>query len=344
MEFQQTPLFQLNLFLALGLPGNASYFRPIFLERGFELYGISPKIITNIQTITASNVSNGLIKLKLFTNPDIMFRSSESKQIIIVECKLSRFPVASEQANQISTILTHKGNEIANYFGFTQPNLWSNIFQIAVSEANGDQTYSVIKELAKNLEDINIRTCDFGVVEIIRKKDGVFLSSINPDQRSVYFENEQVAFLDEDDDPRPLYIIPIDPSIDSGDPYGKLVLRERIRISLVEKIGSNLGFEDFSINIDDIFRSVIPVWDQWLDNNSKKNLKRLISRYINSIITNISRLGSEIYISKMMIICKGNNSIKALKIQHYLLSKEFRTGDIDLISSLQPELSGTDEW
>jgi len=342
LSFEQTPLFQLNLFLYLGIPGSNGIIRPILFERGYSIYCIAPNLTTSLTTLLQGNNASRTIKLQRSTSPDVLFTCNDNNHLLIVECKKSRFPLESDQARQVSTMLTFRGPDLANYFGFEKPENWQSLLELAVSFGHGEQTVAVTQELAERLYQSAIQASEFGVLEIVIRNDGAYLLSFRPEDGEFCFKNEKVMFLEEGEDPRPLYLIPIDPSIQSNDEYELATLRERVRASVVENIGKRLDLSHFEISQDEICRSAIPVWDKWFDRNSKRSLKTSISKYLGDVAREMKKLGLDIAVQSNMVECKNINVVVADKVKRYLTSKEFKAGFIEISHPDQMPLS--DDW
>jgi len=144
-----------------------------------------------------------------------------------------------------------------------------------------------------------------------------------------------VAKLEEGDDPRPLYLIPIDPDIGLKDElYGIRVLEERVRSSVISLIGRRLDDTRFEVHEDEIMQTAIELWGYWEHEPAKSSLLRKIARpYLRELLDGLRRLGADIKYEQRIIRFRAVTPKLAAEIRSRLISRDFARQDVALWES-----------
>jgi len=333
-DFTGAHLFQLNLLIFLTLPATDGKFSPIFWESGYQIESISPTLTLPLPLIQKAKENN--IKIKPAVSPEIVFSNNSKKLFIIVECKKTSFSIASSNSEQARTYLLLSGNLIRDSLGKSVRDNWGSVLLYLVGENHREGMIGTLKQLSAELASMGAFPIPHTVLEIKRETDGIYLrisdeeNKLNITKVKDNGSNKiKVLHLEKGDDPRPLYLIPIDPSV-GMDSYGKTVMEERTRLSVASNLGRKVGGE-FDFIIDEMLASVISVWDLWEDSNSKRKIRGWVKTYITNIL-NI--LKSNYFLNYQY--ASGAFHIESLdeenanKIRRYLESADFRKGKLEL--------------
>lgn len=338
MAFEQTPLFQLNLMIFLSRPSSSSFVRPIFYRDGFSLYLIGPRIPTALEV--RARVINAVppIPIKLAPAPDLVLAHRSNRVLFPLECKCNSFGPDTDQAHQANALLSNTGTYMADLFGLSHSNSWQAFLAYAVSSDKQCAMDATLAALTERLTSAKIKTVPYGSFGIAIHRDGVYLE---PDPNTIFpipslqqapTTGIKVVELEDGEDPRPLYLVPVDPSIDAQDKYGREVLNERLRSALASLIGSQLDESSFEISVDEVLCTAIEVWDVWDDRESKSYIRSVVTTYMREVLRQISTYGIELVLERDKVIFKHIRRNAALDVRRYLSSAAYRQGKLDLQS------------
>jgi hypothetical protein len=132
------------------------------------------------------------------------------------------------------------------------------------------------------------------------------------------------------EDPRPLYLIPLDPSIDAQDDYGRRVVQERLRAAFASVVASRLHLGGFAITWDELMTEAIQVWPLWKDRNANRNLLSQTKNYVRKILAEIGRLGVTAEPTPAGFAVTRIDVASAQRIRKYLVGTAYRRGELDL--------------
>ncbi|MBI3760708.1 MAG: hypothetical protein HY260_02460 [Chloroflexi bacterium] len=338
MPFDQTPLFQLNLMIFLAWPSAPAFVRPVLREGGFALHAIGPPIPTTLQTQARAANATPPIPLTPTPSPDLLFSKAESKTLMPMECKLSSFGPEAKQARQAAALLSCISTHLADILGLATPGNWSAMLVYAVRDGFESLMQDTLSSLTTRLNSALVETVPFGSLGIAVRSDGVYLV---PEPRaalpisalmSAPTDGVRVMPLEEGEDPRPLYLVPLDPAYQTHDDYEKRALEERVRTALASLVGSRLDQVRFEVALDDILRAAVEVWDAWADRNAKKNIRNAVRAYARQVLQQIRKLGLDINVDQDRIIFQHISPSTANEVRRYFSSAGFRQGRIDLWS------------
>lgn len=336
IRFSATPLFQLNLILWLVWPiplESEDGYKPIFREDGYVLQAIAPSLTVPLSSLTRAREKN--VSINASVSPEALLKNSPKQVLLPIECKMSSFSPNSTTCAQANALLSLSGADIARNFPLRPEDGWQSYVTYVVQNGDQDAMHSTLQDLGNVLRNAAIEVEDYGAFGIEITADGVYLQAASGSEIPVTaFSNSpdgriQVMQLKDGDDPRSLYLIPFDPSIDANDLYGKRVIEERIRIALITAIGSNLDQPEFDIEEDSIMNDALEIWSLWKDSGARSNLMRGVRQYIDQILREIRRFGIETERKQGVLSFSNISPSNALEIRRYLLSTAFRRGEIN---------------
>ena len=177
-DFEQTPLFQLNLMLWLAwypLKYETSGIRPIFREAGFDLQGIGPSIIMPLAMEARAKVAG--LRINRTATPDLLLKNTCRNLLLPIECKLNSFGPDRKESKQAYVLLSASGPQLARSFGLMEPEEWISHVMYAVS-GDGDaraQMINTLRSLAANLDKATIPNNPSGSLGILIDADHVYL-------------------------------------------------------------------------------------------------------------------------------------------------------------------------
>jgi hypothetical protein len=334
--FALTPLFQLNLVLFLTWSAPPSFVEPIFQRESFALRSIAPSIGAPLEALARAQAAN--LPIQPTVSPDMLLEQSSQQQLLLIECKLSSFGPDSSISRQARALLACHGPYLAERIGVTVAMDWKGYLLYAVGGGQEGPMQDTLQALSQELHTARISTADSGAMGIHIQADGVYLS---PDARSKIpvqtlqqapADGVRVMALEGGEDPRPLYLIPLDPSIGIDDPVERQVLEERVRQALTSLIGSRLDTPSFEVTMDEILTAVTEVWHLWEDSQATKYFRNAIRRYVKQVLRQMRKLGAHIDPYPRHFAFTQVTPKIARDLRRYLDSVTFRRGEIDLWS------------
>ena len=334
-SFGSTPLFQLNLMLFLAWPAPPSFVSPVFRKEGFVLESIAPPLSTPLQA--RARAQAGGLPIGLTARPDVLLRQQDERQFLLIECKKSSFGPGSDTSEQARALLACSGIYLAERIGLKSPEHWKDFLLYVVTGGQEPQMQATLQALALEMEENHISTSGNGAIGVHIRGDGVYL--VNPDSqsavpvdslRSTVGKGLRVMELEEGEDPRPLYLIPLDPSVDVRDPFERRVLEERVRQALTSLIGSRLDASRLEVTMEEIMVAVTEVWEVWEDSSARKGFRNAVRAYVREVLRRIRRLEVEVELQEQRFVFKQVTPDVARRVRRYLTSVAFRRGQIDL--------------
>lgn len=290
--FEQTPLFQLNLLVWLSWP-SAPVVYPVFQAEGFVLDRVGQQITVPLAARLAATRAVPPVAMNQAISPDLLLRHPDRPTLISLECKVDSFGVASSAARQAAGLLACPGPHVAAELGLMEPLRWRVFPLYAVAHPQQNPMAYTLDELRRLLDQASV---DAGpdpatALGIEVAADGVYLHFAAPERLPFAVDTAvKVMDLAPGDDPRPLYVIPLDPSIDAADPYGRRALEERVRAAVVATLGARLGRGPATVAWDDLMRLAIPVWSLWRDRGRRRVLQQC-KAYVRERLRELAPLG-----------------------------------------------------
>jgi hypothetical protein len=339
-RLEQDPLFQLNLMIWLSWP--SPVVSPMFYDNGYELYLIAPSLPVPVPAQITARSATPPLRMVGSPRPDLLLRHREHTKLITLECKASSFSANTDQAYQATALLVCTGEHVATVLGLGTPTDWRNHTIYAVAHPQQTAMPSTLQELLDALDSLGVERCpDLPTsLGIEVAADGVYLNFA--DTGKIPFpvaDRVKVKEVIPGEDPRPLYVIPVDPSIGTPDQYSRDVLVERIRLALAAAIGSRADSPPIVVRWDELMAIAIPVWDHWRDEGAKSNLRQQVKRYVRRVLETLRKRNPNITVEYprdgSCFILDNIEPEAAKSIKDYFASTAYRKGGIDLGSAAQ---------
>lgn len=282
------PMFQLNLALWLLLPTPLqSNVRPILREAELELESLSRELPVPIPDRPA-------IAAALRTNdppsapaPDVLTQHRDQPGYLAIECKGASFGTGSSNARQAAgllAVLRDLGPALGSSTG-PQPGT------LAYLTAADDHVamHATLADLSEALHQQGVRTAPFGALGVERRADGLYLklaegSGLPPALSTACSSEPRVVEVGADDDPRPLYLIPWDPSVEQAPDeraFCQNVLFARLAAEAVSVIGRAPVPGRVQLDVDDLLTAAtFGVYPRWRSKGDVRQVQRESRRYL----------------------------------------------------------------
>ncbi|RMF27277.1 MAG: hypothetical protein D6759_18025 [Chloroflexi bacterium] len=341
---EQTPLFQLNLMLWLvwpALPPSVNI-HPVFREDGFTLRGIGWAFALPLEVRVKAEEAG--LPVKARASPDLLLDHRQRKLLLPIECKVSSFgPNASggsrtHPALQATALLATDGPSLADYLGLIEAAQWRAYLLYAVGGGAEDAMQGTLTELGYRLQAAHIEPVPAGALGIHLRDDGIYLQPAPGAEipvaalRSPPPNGVRVVEREDGDDPRPLYLLPWDPSIGLADEYERRILEERVRSALASLIGRRLDAPAFEVTLDEVLQEAVDVWEVWRDRQAVAGFRRAVRRYVRQVLKPLHKMGLNVQVHQDTLVFDPVTPEMARKVRRYLSSAAFRRGEVDLWS------------
>lgn len=336
IPLRETALYQLNMLLWLVWPVSTlavDGFRPVFREAGYVLQAIAPPLAVPLESRIRIRDRN--IPINSSASPEVLLRHDQTLILLPIECKRSSFGPESDTSAQARALLSLKGADIARNIPLQSEDEWKSCLLYAVKGGDQDAMFETLVSLKSSLLGAGVPVEEIGSFAIDVMTDGVYLEAASGCSLPVAaFEGTadgrvKIMALDDGDDPRRLYLVPFDPSIDVNDEYGKRVVEERIRVAVATAIGSQLDNPEFEVAEDQIMDMALEIWSYWKDSGARSSLMRGVRRYLDQILQVFNRLGVRAERSQGTLRFLEVNQEQALEIRRYFMSAAYRRGEIN---------------
>ncbi len=332
LPVEQNPLFQLNLMIWLSFPMRGAKYSPVFRANGYGLYRIAPPIPVSMTVVARAAAAVPPLDMVERPAPELVLRNGEARRLLTVECKASSFGPDGKQARQAMGLISCGGPHTASVFGLDGPEGWAAHALFAVTHPQQGDMESCLEVLSGRLEAVRIEPTPSTSCGIELRNDGVYLHFARSDRMPFTVPDDmRVVTLEPGEDPRPLYVIPLDPSINAQDEYGRRAVEERVRLALAYLIGSRLGEEELSISWEELLTAAIEVWPLWGDRDSKRYVSERVRRYVERVLDDIGAIPAlGVRVSSAGFALEGVRPAVAARIRDYLASAGFRQGQLGL--------------
>jgi len=280
-------LFQMNLILWLAQPiGMNIGLRAILAESGYSVYSISPSLALPIPIRERIREKN--IAAQDGCSPDIILKRKSSDLFMLVECKKQSFGIESSNSEQARTMLLLEGQVLAEALALSST---SHVGSIVSYVTKDDQTV-LIKTTCANIraeiESSGFRSNDACCIGIKHDSDNSIYINVDVDDsnRLNIIESGVIKVIEgqPDTDPRPLYFIPLDPSVEQN-VYGKKTLEQRLLSEILSLIGRAKIPSNVALTVEDLLsKSTWGMYSLWGDNNARKNLRRQVNSFLKNKI------------------------------------------------------------
>jgi len=188
---------------------------PIFRKNGFELSFLGPNFRVPPQVRVAGARHKPPIDIGDSPKPDLLLHSTTRSHWIPLECKVHSFSPASTTCSQAYGLLACSGPDIAVNYGLSNPSQWKSTVIYAVSYPDHSKMQTTLDKLTTTLRNANVPVGKepSTAVGIAVQDDGIYLHF--SDLYKVPFDVDATVKVVESlpgNDPRPLYLICVDPT------------------------------------------------------------------------------------------------------------------------------------
>ncbi len=276
-------LFQLNLILWLAQPIDMNIgLRAILAESGYSVYSISPSLALPIPIREKIREKN--INAQDGCSPDIILKRKLSDLFMLIECKKQSFGATSSTSEQARTMLLLEGKVLAEALALSSTSRVGSV----VSYTTKDDQKLLIKTtcdiLRSEIESAGFRSNDACCIGIKHDPENSIYIVVDVDDsnRLNIIENGIIKVIEgqPNTDPRPLYFIPLDPSVEQN-AYGKKTLEQRLLSEILSLIGRAKIPGKVILTVEDILsKATWGMYNLWGDNNARKNLRRQVNSFL----------------------------------------------------------------
>lgn len=311
------PLFQLNLMLwALKPVAPGAPTRPVLADAGYVVNSISrtlspgPRLQGTFKALTGSEKG---------PSPDVIAEPTNDVPWMIIECKRSGFSSVSPTARQARKLISIKVPFIETVGKPGSPE--RVVLLYIVRNSRVDDFADTLAELSVEMsEHADVCVVALGVVK--RMSDGVGFQLVRKGDHHcvsagydtlIDFLSPECVVLEVEDgeDPRPLYFVPYDPSLDYDDTTlstrdeAKFDLLLRAGMAAITLIGPEAIPARVSLSADDLLRKATYNMSAfWGTSNEISRLRELIMEYIVRLISrafvpapNVERSGGTVRVT-----------------------------------------------
>ncbi len=309
-----TPLFQLNLYLHMGMayPDN-SQIEPILYKKGYVVNSIGEELPVpdGLRKRLAKHL-NGRINSSVV--PEIIFLNRSDDTLLLLECKVKSFSedITQRGARQALGYLSLDQNSINSFLGMEKKNNLKLLY--SVSEEDYESLNDVLHALSETITDLKSNPVSYDIHSLTFNSDGIYIGEKKDGDISYKKVAKNLEPV--------LYIIPIDPELNPKDEYGKKVLGEKVRNSIRIIIGRSISTKEQSFTIEEVCKKVIPVWDKWVP-KAQRPIIRIVKNYIDELLVEISKKGLQYSYDKRTYNYSAIDESSIQKIRIYLTSSSY---------------------
>ncbi len=337
----KNPLFQLNLMIWLSWASSPSVIRnPIFYANGFELFLLGPTIPVPPASTVVATGHNPPINIGRSPKPDLLLCSRADSHFIPLECKVSSFSSTNHKSRQAMGLLACSGQYVAQMFDQDLSHRWKSSLIYIVSHPQHTLMQTSLDSMTATLRGASVPMSQESAtsIGIEVRDDGVYLhfAMVNKMPFAVH-PIEKVVDSIPGQDPRPLYVVCVDPSLgpDSNDAYGEQVLNEQVRTAFAVQVAAQLHQSRVEVKWEDLMKKAISIWDYWDDRDSKNELTLRVKRHLQKVFTQMKSLGVNVDTAPASFTIYPIDPAKAKSIRTYLAGAAYRRGILDVMKSTQ---------
>jgi len=327
-----TPLYQLNVMLFLAWPSPPGFVNPIFHTEGFEVRAIEPLLTVPLPLRTRADAQR--LDIQASGRPDLLLWKQATFDFLLLECKVHSFSANSSSARQIRTFLLMSGDDVRDALGQPLTTRWHAHLLAAVGDEPAPMQ-EMLFDLTNDLTTVGFQAMPNGAVGMQERPDGLYLV---PDKRGRYIiealttappEGVRIISADGGWVPRVLYLLPLLDATAPEEEYGRQVVQARLRAALTAAIGREVRHAEFELDLDDLMRSVTPVWDLIENRPVKQSLRQWARAYARTILRQIQNAADiQFEPTARGFAVKGVTPDVRSAIRQYLKSAEYRRGKL----------------
>jgi len=287
------PLFQLNLAIWLSQPQPFSefYVYPLFYKNNLNIYSIGPALALPFDIRLAVSKK---ISCQEIVRPDLIFEKSGKKKLCILECKSSSFGLESSNIKQAITLLLISGPIISEVLAIGKRGENECMLCYLIGPDNRKLMESTLNSLKQELDKVKMESGNFGCFEVKPTPTAIILEySENIKKFFNLMEDSPVEIIkiEKDTDPRPLYLFPYDPNIQTKEEQelSRRILFERILGHIISEIGGADIPTSIIFTTEKLLNAAtFGLYNIWEDKEAKKHLRKLARDFLNEIRSSIN--------------------------------------------------------
>jgi hypothetical protein len=334
-----TPLYQLNVMLFLAWPSPPSFVKPIFYTEGFEVLAIEPPLTVPLVLRTRA-IAQG-IDIQVSSRPDLLLWRQTTADFLVLECKVRSFSADSPRAKQIRTFLIISGNDVRDAVGQPPTDSWQSHLLTAVG-GELPLMQEMLLDISDSLTAAGFEAMPNGAIDMQERTDGLYLTT---DERGSYVvealatalpEGVRVISAEGGWVPRVLYLLPLLDATAPEEEHGRQVIQARLRAALTAAIGREVRHAEFRLDLDDLMRSVTPVWDLIENRPVKQSLRQRARAYVRAVLRQLQSVADiQFEPTEIGFTVRGITPDMRSTIRQYLQSAAYRRGKLISVEGIQ---------
>lgn len=321
------PLFQLNLMLWISFPQPpGGRFTPVLYDAGYKVQWISPKLSLSQEIL--GKLRKGEINSNRSVCPDLVLKQIDDDKFVLVECKSSGFSSESTTAKQAFGMLVMQGNQLRDSVGGPRTDKWFSQLVYVVKSHDRVKLNATLGELAEAVDQAACASNEFDTWGLIQKNDGVYLNFGQAPCLNISGSCPVRVLEGEQQDYRPLYLIPVDINISKPDKLTLRGLQERFRSSFLAYLPRILKDDPLAINIEHIWKRAVELWDIWEDKATKRYLIREGRKWLLRLLKHLKhKIDLEWRITDKKIKVSGLTAEERIVLLKEIQSSKIRKSD-----------------
>jgi hypothetical protein len=293
------PVFQLNVTLWMLQPAPPDApIRPVLRDVGYLLSALSRELPAPVALRPGLNV---LVGSDTAPAPDVLAEPPAGAPWLVIECKGSSFGPDSSTARQALKLLAVSG-DLTSSLGLSTGSERPGFVTYLTRLEERDRLLDTLLELRRRLTDAGLPAGPAGALGLFRSDDGdvcVQRSSRDGDwpepAASALEPPARIIRLDPEEDPRPLYLLPWDPSVQQDREmraFCRSVLFARVAAETVAVLGHETVPQRAILKVESLLSSAtFGVSDRW---RSKRDLARTIRDCTRFLTDALSPVGEQL--------------------------------------------------
>ncbi len=203
---------------------------------------------------------------------------------MLIECKKQSFGVDSSTSEQARTMLLLEGQVLAEALALSSASRVGSVLSYATKDDQKLLMKNTCAILKAEIENSGFRSNDVCCIGIRHDTDNSIYIDLDIDdsKRLNIIESGVIKVVEgqPDTDPRPLYFIPLDPSVEQN-AYGKKTLEQRLLSEILSLIGrAKVPYKVVLTAEDLLSKATWGMYNLWADNNARKNLRRQVNSFL----------------------------------------------------------------
>ncbi|MGA2464484.1 MAG: hypothetical protein ABSH06_09045 [Thermodesulfobacteriota bacterium] len=280
-ELCSDPLFHINLTIWLTQPKPDNFsIQPVLYQSGFRIFSIGPLLSLPPDIRLMTRESN--IECQDVAKPDLILEADNRSKLLIMECKKSSFGSSSSTSGQARTLLLLSGPVISEVLAIGKRSSAQGILCYFTRSEQVSQLENTLSTLEQEIQKANLDSGEYGCLGIGSNDTAIFLTYSDKMRQLLRFQSPsplEILSLEDGTDPRPLYFIPYDPSIEQSreeQALSRRILYERFLSNILTKIGPVNAPCEVVLKGEEILRAAtFGLYDIWEDAEARKHIRRL---------------------------------------------------------------------